>query len=155
MTMKTWLARALRRFLGTAVMVLAADAALYRALFPPPAFPAADADRVTVRMPDGGSHQITDPATVAGITAAVRKARSERIRIPRQIHGWDTPGVRFYRGQAERGWILCGPRYIGVPAGVHVAVFSTGPDEAAELHRLLRPHGSTVNPCWPEDPDAG
>ena len=46
MTMKPWLARALRRALGTAALLVAAESLLHRTFYARPELPAADADRV-------------------------------------------------------------------------------------------------------------
>jgi hypothetical protein len=134
--MKSWLARPLRRFLGTAAMMIAALDGIYRVHHARPELPPASVDRVEVSAMDG-SHVITDRSTVARIVALVRSRDEEWSRYPGGICLLGTPRVSFYDGAVHRGTIVWGPRVVGVQT--RHAIYSRGvsPRDGAELQRLL------------------
>lgn len=136
MRMKSWLARPLRRFLGTAAMMIAGLDGIYRVHHARPELPPASVDRVEVLAMDG-SHVIRDGSTVARIVALVRSRDGEWSRYPGGVCLLGTPRVSFYQGAVHRGSIVWGPRVIGVQT--HNALSSRGLSlsEAAELQRLL------------------
>lgn len=137
--MKPWLARPLRRFVGTAVMAVGGQVFIHALLFPPPHFPPADADRVTVWQA-GGDREIRDPATVRRAAALVRAQRGrEWERYPQIIHlPVDGRMAYFHRGEQALGRIVWNPAVLVLETGRHhYTVFRLTPAEAAELDRLL------------------
>jgi hypothetical protein len=139
MTLKPWLARALRRFLGTAVMAVGGQAFIHALLFPPPVFPPADADRITVQA-DGSDREIRDPATVRRALAIVRAQRGrEWTRYPEIFHlPSDGRIAYFHRGQQVQGRFVWNPAVLILETRHHYyVIFRLTPSEAAELDRLL------------------
>jgi hypothetical protein len=97
MMMKPWMARALRRFLGTSVMLIGGQSVIHGLLYPGPEMPPAGTDLVRVLRGDG-IHEITDPATVEGMTAFVRGLRGPAIRVAGdRMDAFNTPTACFHR----------------------------------------------------------
>jgi hypothetical protein len=136
MTLAPWLARALRRFVETAAMMIAGHEGMYRIHHARPALPPAHVNRVEVRTMEG-SHTITDRAAVARIVALVRSDRGEWSRYPGAICLLGTPRISFYQGAVHRGTIVWGPRVIGVQTRHAISSRGLSPQDAAELQRLL------------------
>lgn len=138
MTMKPWLARALRRLAGNAAILLAAQEAYYRVLHARPDLPPPGIDRVELST-FGSTHTISDPAKVARILTIVRSHDSEWTRTPGQVCLLGTPSIAFYDGKEHRGRMVLGPRAIGVRTRHAFSTRVLSPANAAELHRLLTP----------------
>lgn len=138
MTMRPWLARPLRRFLGTSVMVIAGHSGIYRIHHLRPDLPPAGVDRVEVVTMEG-SRTITDPAAVARIVAIVRARDAEWERVPGSFCLLGTPRASFYQGTVERGSIVLGPRAIGVRSRHAFSSRVLSVQEAADLQRLVEP----------------
>jgi hypothetical protein len=136
MTMKPWVARALRRFVGNAAILLAAQEAYYRVLHDRPDLPPAGIDRVELST-FGGTHAVTDPAKVGRIVAIVRSHDGEWTRFPDEVCLLGTPRIVFYQGGAEWGRMVLGPRVIGVRTRHAISTRVLSPADAGELHRLL------------------
>lgn len=136
MTMKPWLARALRRLVGNAAILLAAQEAYYRALHARPDLPPASIDRVELRSFED-AHAVTDPAKVARIVAIVRSHDGEGTRYPDEVCLLGTPTMEFYAGGEHRGRMPLGPRVIGVRTRHAFSTRLLSPADAAELHGLL------------------
>ncbi|HEY0019259.1 MAG TPA: hypothetical protein VGC13_23360 [Longimicrobium sp.] len=136
MTMKPLLARTLRRVLLLAVMVLAGQFLLYRSLFARVEFPPDGVDRVEVWAPDGFSHQVTDPARVAGVVAFVRSRDGEWMRV-RNARTAGMPNARFYRGDQAGRWFGWSSGSIIIPSGGGLGVRPLSHEETMELQRLL------------------
>lgn len=142
MTMRPWLARPLRRFVGTAVMLIGGQAFLHRLYHPPPQMPPAGVDRVVVvDVFSRSRYEIRDPAAARRVAAFVRGSREhEGIRQPERVHHpIPMHTLTFYRGEREQGAVVWSGRLITVPAGrrEHVWYFLTA-GEAAEFQRLMR-----------------
>ena len=135
-TMRPWLARPLRRFLGTSVMMIAGHSGIYRIHHLRPDLPPPAVDRVEVVMMEG-SRTITNPAAVARIVAIVRSRDAEWERFPGSVCLLGTPRASFYQGAVERGTIVLGPRAIGVRSRHAFSSRVLSIQEAAELQRLL------------------
>lgn len=137
-TVPSWLARPLRRFLGTAVMMVAGHSGIYHVYHARPELPPAGVDRVEVVTMEG-SRTITDRAAVTRILAIVRSRDGEWERVPGSFCLLGTPRASFYQGAAPRGTIVLARRAIGVQSrhAFSSRVLSAG--EAAELQRLLAP----------------
>lgn len=136
-TMKPWIARTLRRTLLLGVMVLGAQALLYRALYADPDLPPADADRVEVLMWHGRHYEIHDAGMVARAAGFVRSLDGPWTRVPGPVHPAGLPRAAFYRGDRPFGWIMWSDRVAIVPAGDAMAVFYINPGETAALDALL------------------
>ncbi|HEX6373635.1 MAG TPA: hypothetical protein VF006_32210 [Longimicrobium sp.] len=137
MTLKPWLARALRRTLLLTGMVLGAEALLYRALHALPDLPPADVDRVQVSTWDGFSYEIHDAAVVARAAGFARSLDGRWMRLPELVGAPQMPRATFYRGDQGHGWIAWNAEVAVVPAGRDYAVFPLRPGQGAELDRLL------------------
>ncbi|HEX2078515.1 MAG TPA: hypothetical protein VHG08_12425 [Longimicrobium sp.] len=136
MTLKPWLARALRRALATGAMIVVAEAALYGTLYARPELPPPEVDGVEVLAMEG-SHVVTDRAAVARIVAIVRSRSAEWTRFPETVCLLGTPGAVFYQGAVPRGSVTVGSRAIVLQGRNGAATRMLSPREAAELHRLL------------------
>jgi hypothetical protein len=136
MTMKPWLARALRRFVGNAVILLAAQEAYYRVLHDRPDLPPAGIDRVELRS-FADTHVVTDRAMVDRILEIVRSHDGEWTRFPDQVCLLGTPSMEFYDGGELWGRMVLGPRAIGVRTQSAFSTRVLTLADAAELHRLL------------------
>ncbi|MBW3572169.1 MAG: hypothetical protein KY467_13800 [Gemmatimonadetes bacterium] len=139
MTMKPGLARALRRFVGTMVMLVGGQAGIYRLLYPPPAFPQASADRVVVEA-NGSVHEIRDPAAVRRLVAFIRAPKEHGgLRMPHYMHlPNDAGSAVFYRGEQAQVRIVWVTRLIVLPAARNRDVwYFLSPREGAELQRLM------------------
>ncbi|HEY0019257.1 MAG TPA: hypothetical protein VGC13_23350 [Longimicrobium sp.] len=137
MTMRPWMARALRRALLLAGMVLGAQTLLYRALAPRPDFPPADVDRVEVVTADGFSYPIHDAAMVSRAAGFVRALDGTWRHLPGFVGPGDMPRATFYRGDQWRGWVMWNESVAVVPAGQDYAVFPLRRGQAAEFEQLL------------------
>jgi hypothetical protein len=136
MTMKPWLARALRRALGTMGILLAAENALYRVHHARPDLPPPGVDRVEVVTMEG-SRSITDRAAIEGILDIVRSHAGEWSRVPGTVCLLGSPGATFYQGAAFRGTMVWGPGSIVLNDRRMEAVRMLSPRDAAELQRLM------------------
>lgn len=139
MTLATWIARPLRRFLGTAVMLAGGMSVIHHLHYPRPRFPHPGADRVTVWV-DGTRREIRDPARVRRIAAFIRVRQARDWRpIPEFVaHFTDGRSVSFHRGARTVGSLIVTPELMSVPAGPRwTATLLLTPAETAELHRLL------------------
>lgn len=136
MTMKPWVGRALRRFVGNAVILLAAQEAYYRVLHDRPDLPPTGIDRVVLRS-FADTHVVTDRARLNRIMAIVRSRDGEWTRYPDQVCLLGTPTMEFYDGQELWGRMVLGPRAIGVRTQTAFSDRVLSPADAAELHRLL------------------
>jgi hypothetical protein len=136
MTMKPWLARALRRALGTMGMLLAAENALYRVHHARPELPPPGVDRVEVVTMEG-SHTITDRAAIDGILAILGSQAGEWTRLPGTVCGPGAPNAVFYEGTVPRGSIFLGQRVITTQARRGTVSRVLSPRDAAEIQRLL------------------
>lgn len=97
MMMNSHLARALRRFLGTAVMMIGGQAYIHGLLYPGPEMPPAGTNLVRVLKADG-IHEITDPATIERMAAFVRGLREPAMRMSRdRSHFFGIPTACFHR----------------------------------------------------------
>jgi hypothetical protein len=149
MTMPTWGARALRRFLLTMAMVMGVGQFfVYRTLHPRPGMPPRDVDRVVAGTGDGATRIIRDPARVRGIVAFVRARREEKYRFNHGMRDilWNVPPLHFYRRgkvQARTRWT---GQMIAIEARHEAVVYYLTPAEGAELQRLLGV------PAQPSDP---
>lgn len=141
MTLTTWLARPLRRFLGTAVMLIGGQAFIHRLYFPPPELPPARVDRVVVDG-FGSVYEIRAPAAARRIAAFIRGPRErDAVRMPEHMHHPpELYRLTFYRGDQARGTAIWVGRLISVPAGGrgHVWYYLTE-REGADFQRLMRP----------------
>jgi hypothetical protein len=142
-TMKPGMARVLRRVSLLVVMVLAGQFILYRSLFARVEFPSDGVDRVEVWAPDGFSHQVTDPARVAGIVAFVRTRGYPWMRV-RNGPTMGMPNARFYHGEQAGRWFAWSSRSIVIPSADHLGVRPLSHEETVEMQRLL----GTATP-WP------
>lgn len=138
MTMKPWLAGALRRALASIGMVFVAEAAFYQTVHARPDLPPADVDRIEVVTMDG-SRTITDRPTIRRVLAIVRSHRGEWTRVPDTVCLLGAPHAAFYRGTEPHGSILWGPQVIGVQSPRSFAQRGLGRRDGAELNRLLAP----------------
>lgn len=151
MTLRPWLARALRRFVGTSAMMVGGLAALDDFLHATPELPPpAGVDRVQVATEDG-SHTITDPATVARIVAIVRGHQGELNRFPEIVCLLSSRRATFYQGATPRGSISWGTQSIEVTTRGEIIFLSLTPRRGAELVRLLGP-ASMMTPDTPGPP---
>jgi hypothetical protein len=137
MTMNTGLARALRRFAGGVAIMLAGLTGMHHRLYATIRVPPAHVDRVVVTSPEGRSHEITDPAAVAGIVRSLRSLPDHALRIPDRI--CFNPNLRFwrvafYRGAEDHDAIGLHDQVIFAQR----AVIRMSTEEALDLHRLLR-----------------
>jgi hypothetical protein len=137
MTMKPWMARASRRTLLLAGMVLGAQSLLYRALAPRPDLPPADVDRVEVTTEDGFSYPIHDAATVSRTAGFVRALDGAWRHLPGSVGPAHMPRATFYRGDQWRGWVMWNQSVAVVPAGQDYVVFPLRHGQAAEFEQLL------------------
>jgi hypothetical protein len=141
MTMKPWLARPLRRFVGTAVMAVGGLAGIHGLLFPPPAFPPPHADRAVVSGIDGSRYEIRDPAAVRRLVGFVRAPREQAgMHLPNgRLHKpVDARTTTFYRGGQVEGRMLSNARILILSAGPHQDVwYFLTPAEGLELQRLM------------------
>ncbi len=147
--MNTGIARALRRFVGGAAIMLAGLEGMHRLLYVQVELPPADVDRIVVASLPGRPHEITDRATVA---RAVRLFRSYGDRsVPVRLGfnpNWQPWHVTFHRGTEQHGRFLLDGQAVfarGAPAwknGTGETVIGISTEDALELHRLLRagPH---------------
>lgn len=138
MTLRMWLARPLRRFLGTGVMVAAAHAGSFRAFQARPELPPVTVDRVEVARLDG-SRAITDRAAVARMVAIVRAHPGEWTRFPETVCLPGSPGASFYQGAARRGSIVLGTNVIVLYTRHGSSTRMLSGRDAAELQRLMEP----------------
>lgn len=146
MMLKTWLARPLRRFLGTSVMMLGGLAALDGFLHATPELPPpAGVDRVEVSM-EGGTHTITDPATLARIVAIVRGHHGELNRFSEIVCLLSSRRATFYQGATPRGSISWGTQSIEVRTRGEIIFLSLTPRQGAELGRLLTTREPSAGP---------
>ena len=137
MTLNPWLARALRRFLGTSVTMLGGLVALDDLLHVTPELPPpAGVDRVEVSV-EGGTHAITDPATVARIVAIVRGHQGELSRVSEIVCLLSSRRATFYQGATPRGSISWGTQSIEIRTRGEIIFLSLTPRRGAELVRLL------------------
>lgn len=137
MTLKPWLARPLRRFLGTAAMVIGGQACIHGLIFPGPEMPPADVDRVEVSTWDGFSYEVHDAAVVARVAGFVRSLDGRWTYLPGFIGPSQMPRATFYRGDHRTAWVMWNEEVAVVPARDGSAVFRLVPGEAAALDRLL------------------
>jgi hypothetical protein len=137
--MRPGIARALRRFVGTAVMLFGGQACIHRLLNPLPEFPSPRADRVVVEA-NGSVHEIRDPAAVRRLVAFIRAPRErEGLRMPHFMHHPNPAGSAvFYRGEQAQVRIVWVPRLIILPAAHDrdVWYFLTA-QEGLQLQRLM------------------
>lgn len=146
MTLHPWLARALRRFLGTSVMMLGGLVALQDFLHATPELPPpVGVDRVEVSTEDG-AHTITDPAKVARIVAIVRGHRGELNRVSEIVCLLSSRRATFYQGAAPRGSISWGTQSIDIRVRGEIVFLSLTPRQGAELRRLLSTRESSAEP---------
>jgi hypothetical protein len=141
MTMQPWLARPLRRFVGTAAMAVGGQAFIHGLLFPAPALPPADVDRAVVVQANGSRDELRDPAAVHRIVAFVRAPREEAgMHLPNgRLHKpVDARTTTFYREGQVEGRMFSNARILILPAGPHQDVwYFLTPAEGAELQRLM------------------
>ncbi len=141
MTMRPWLARSLRRFLGTTVMLFGAQHFIHRLYNPPPEFPPARVDRVVVSGTDGSRYEIRDPIAARRIAAFVRGPKKRQgERFPEHNHHpVELHTLTFYRGDRKSATVIQSGRLITVPAGrrQHVWYFLTE-GELAQFQRLMQ-----------------
>jgi hypothetical protein len=137
--MRPGIARALRRFVGTAVMLFGGQACIHRLLNPLPEFPSPRADRVVVEA-NGSVREIRDPAAVRRLVAFIRAPRErEGVRMPHFMHHPNPArSAVFYRGEQAQVRIVWVPRLIILPAAHDRDVwYFLTPGEAAKLQRLM------------------
>lgn len=139
MTMNTGLARALRRFAsGSAVMLMILGGVHEMIFNADPELPPRDVDRIVVTSPEGRSHEITDPARVAGIVRLVRAHGDDGVR-PRylgpNLRGWE---MAFHRGAERPRHALWRDHMLIIPSGENTALIVIGAGDVAEFRRLLR-----------------
>ena len=139
MTLRTWLARPLRRFAGTAAMLLAADTAVARALDVPADLPSAAADRVVVLEGGIPVREIRDPAAVARIVEFVHDRRAGWIPVLPVVAIPDISHLAFYQGAELRGAVFWNAHNLGASSGLKTVVRPLTRTELAELRRLVEP----------------
>jgi hypothetical protein len=136
MTMNTALSRALRRFLGTSVLVVAGHTGSFLALQARPELPPAEVDRVQVVTMEG-SRTITHRATIDRILAIVRSHRGEWTRFPETVCLIGAPTAELYQGAARQSVISWGPGIIRLQDHDGTSVRVLSPRDGAELQELL------------------
>ena len=141
--MNTGLARALRRFVGGAAIMVAGLTGMHRLLYVQITLPPADVDRIIVTL-GPRSHQITDRATVARIVRLFRSHgdRARWVMLPYNPY-WQPWAVEFRRGTKLHGRFLLHGQSI-ITQGEFAGNSRTGetfiglsPEDALDLHRLL------------------
>lgn len=137
MTLQPWLARPLRRFLGTSVMLIGGQASINDWVFPDPGLPRPDVDRVEVSTPDGVSFEIHDAAAVARAAGFARSLHGRWTYLPGFVGPSAMPRATFFRDDRRQGWLMWNREVALVPARDGSAVFRLGPGQAAELDQLL------------------
>jgi hypothetical protein len=139
--MRSWLARPLRRFLGTAVMAVGGQAFIHGLLFPPPAFPPEDVDRAVVESNES-REEIRDAAAVRRLVAFIRAPREQGgMHLPNgRLHKpVDARTTTFYRRGQVEGRMLSAARVLILSAGPHQDVwYFLTPAEGAALQRLMQ-----------------
>lgn len=136
MMMNAGISRALRRFLGTAVLVAAGHVGGWRTLQARPELPPPGVDRVTVVTGDG-SHTITHRATIDRVLAVVRSHRGEWTRFPETVCLLASPTAELYQGSVRQGVILWGPRILHLQDRHGTSVRVLSPRDGATLQALL------------------
>lgn len=138
--MRSWKVRALRRFVGTAVMLIGGQAFIHRLLYPLPDLPSYRVDRVVVVDPEEFVYEIRDPAAVRRLVAFIRAPKEHDPKwMPESFH---TPNdswkAAFYRGERVDAGLVWAGRAIIFPVGHRQKVwyFLTA-EEGAELQRLM------------------
>lgn len=140
MMMRSWLARPLWRFVGTAAMLLAAENAISRAVDVPADLPpAAGVDRVVVLERGGSPREIRDPTSVARIVEFVRDRRAGWMYVPPIVGFPDISHLVFYEGAELRGEVFWNAHNLGGSSGLDTAVRPLSRSDLAELRRLLEP----------------
>lgn len=139
MTMPNWLARPLRRFAGTAAMMMfGGQAFVHGLLYPGPDMPPRDADRVIASMPGGDTVRISDQAAVRRIAAFVRARDDVFIRVSDdRDHFWHMRTLCFHRGPVEFPCVRFSAEGMIIDAGHDVLLYKLTPADAAHLERLL------------------
>ncbi len=137
--MNSWLAPPLRRFAGTAAMLLAADTAVTRALDVPADLPPVDVDRVVVLERGIPVRDIRDPAAVARIVQFVRGRQAGWLPIPLTAAIPDISHLAFYRHAELQGSVFWNAHNLGASSGLETAVRPLTRSELAELRRLVEP----------------
>ncbi|WP_420126563.1 hypothetical protein [Longimicrobium sp.] len=137
--MRPWKVRALRRFVGTAVMLIGGQAFIHRLLYAPPDLPSHRVDRVVVVDPEDFVYEIRDPAAVRRLVAFIRAPKEkEPMRMPDFIHRPnDSWSAAFYRGERVEAELVWAGRAIifSVAHNQNVWYFLSA-EEGAELQRL-------------------
>lgn len=139
MILRTWIARPLRRFVGTALMLVGTMAVIDHLHLPQARFPRSGADRVTV-WDDGAWREIRDPARVRRIAAFIRERQGRDWRAVPEFaqHYSNARAVLFHRGERLLGRVTFAPDVLSVEAGRRWGrQLILDPAESAELQRLL------------------
>ncbi|HYR10034.1 MAG TPA: hypothetical protein VEQ60_19830 [Longimicrobium sp.] len=136
MTMNTALSRALRRVVGTSVMVFAGHAGSFLALQARPDLPPPQVDRVQVVTMEG-TRTITHRATIDRVLAIVRSHPGEWTRFPETVCLLAAPTAELYQGTVRRGVISWGPGVIHLQDRHGTAERMLSARDGAELRELL------------------
>lgn len=142
MMMKPWMARALRRFLGTSVMLIGGQSVIHGLLYPGPEMPPRGTNLVRLPAADG-THEITDPATVARLTTFVRELRGPAIRVVGdRMDAFNTPTACFHRtGSHPADEVFICLQYAAdamlLSARRDVLVYRISPEAGARFQRLV------------------
>jgi hypothetical protein len=140
--MNSHVARALRRFLGTAVMMIGGQAYIHGLLYPGPEMPPAGTNLVRVPKADG-IHEITDPATIERLTAFVQSLRGPAVRMPRErSHHFGVPTACFHRTEIHPtdDTFVClqyAQEFMILQAGHDELTYRISPAKGAEFQRLV------------------
>lgn len=140
--MNSHITRALRRFVGTAVMMVGGQAYIHGLLFPGPEMPPADTDLVRVSNADG-IHEISDPATVQRLTAFARGLHGPAVRMPGdRAQSFGIPTACFHRTALHPtdDTFVClkyAPEAMFLPARHDELVYRIRPEQGAEFQRMV------------------